>query len=200
MADGYLKSLLTPSVREAERHYYGREYPSFEESPETDELGESEREFIESRDSFYLATITEDGWPYLQHRGGPPGFLRVIDGNRIGFADYRGNRQMISVGSMGRDDRVSLFLMDYPSRSRLKIMGRARVIDVRGEPELAGKVEPPGGHASPPERVFEIEVQSYDWNCPKFITPRYTEEQIAGIVAPLKERIARLEACLTEQG
>lgn len=198
MADGYLKTMLAPSVREAERLYYGRTYPEFDDAPDFDAIRDSEKEFIETRDSFYQATVTEDGWPYLQHRGGPRGFLRVIEGNRIGFADYRGNRQLISVGSLAHDERISLFLMDYPSRSRLKMIGHARGVDARENPELVAAVEPPGGHASPVERVFVIDVKSYDWNCPKYIVPRFTEEEIAALIEPLHSRIAELEAKLGE--
>lgn len=180
MADGYLKTVLTPSAREAEILYYGKEYPSFSSTTGKDLLRTEEITFIESRDSFYLATVTEDGWPYIQHRGGPKGFLRVTDkdNNRIGFADYRGNRQMISVGNAATNDRISLFLMDYPRRQRLKILGHVAVIDARERPEMNEIMAPPGGHGSVPERYFIIDVISYDWNCPKFITPRYTMEEV----------------------
>ena len=181
MADRYMKTVLTSSVLEAEEKYYGRTYPSFEDAPETDALRDSEIEFLELRDSFYLATVTEDGWPYLQHRGGPKGFLRSLNRNKIAFADYRGNRQMISVGSIAANDRVSLFLMDYPNRQRLKILGHATVLDAREHPELKDETAPPGGHGSVPERYFVIDVLSYDWNCPKFITPRYTAEEIEAL-------------------
>ena len=193
MAERFMQEVLTPSVLDAERHYYGRTYPSFANAPDSDPLGVEETEFIESRDSFYLATITEKGWPYLQHRGGPTGFLRTVGPHRIGFADYGGNRQMISVGSLAANDRVSLFLMDYPSRSRLKILGRSLVLDARGHPELVEDVLPPGGHTSKVERIFLIDVIGFDWNCPKFITPRYTSAEIDNLISPLKARIAELE-------
>lgn len=193
MADRFMHEVLTPSVLDAEQHYYGRTYSSSEVAPASDPLGVEETSFIESRDSFYLATITENGWPYLQHRGGPPGFLRTLGPQLIGFADYGGNRQMISVGSLSSNDRVSLFLMDYPSRSRLKILGRSRVQDAREHPELVEKVLPPGGHAARVERIFLVEIVGFDWNCPKFITPRYTSAEIENLVAPLQARIAELE-------
>lgn len=193
MADRFMQEILTPSVLEAEQHYYGRTYPSSADALERDPLGAEEMEFIESRDSFYLATITENGWPYLQHRGGPPGFLRALGPHRIGFADYGGNRQLISVGSLTGNDRVSLFLMHYPSRSRLKILGHSRVHDVREHRELVEKVLPPGGHASTVERIFLIDVIGFDWNCPKFITPRYTTAEIEHLITPLKARITELE-------
>lgn len=199
MADKFMQTVLTPAVLEAERHYYGRTYPSFADAPESDALRDEEIEFIESRDSFYLATITENDWPYLQHRGGPIGFLRVLGPQQIGFADYGGNRQMISVGSLAVNDRVSLFLMDYPARERLKLLGHARVLDAREHPDLVEKVAPPGGHAAKVERLFVIDVLSYDWNCPKFITPRFTAAEVETAVAPLKARIAELEAQLNQQ-
>lgn len=196
MADKFMQTVLTPAVLEAERHYYGRTYPSFADAPESDALRDEEIEFIESRDSFYLATITENDWPYLQHRGGPRGFVRVLGPQQIGFADYGGNLQMISVGSLAVNDRVSLFLMDYPARERLKILGHAKVLDARENPELVEKVAPPGGHAAKVERIFVIDVLSYDWNCPKFITPRFTAAEVETAIAPLKARIAELEALL----
>ncbi len=192
MADRYMQTVLTPSVLQAQKVYYGKTYPEFD-APSVDPLREQEVEMIQSRDSFYLATVMENGWPYLQHRGGPKGFLRAINSQQIGFADYRGNRQMISVGSITENDRVSLFLMDYPKKARLKMLGHARVLDARENPDLAEKLAPPGGHGSAPERLFVIDLLSYDWNCPKFITPRFTEEEVGQVVEPLKDRIAELE-------
>jgi predicted pyridoxine 5'-phosphate oxidase superfamily flavin-nucleotide-binding protein len=181
---------------EAQQHFYGKTYRPYEQEPVAEQLGASEARFIEQRDSFYLATVTENGWPYLQHRGGPPGFVRVLGPRQIGFADYRGNRQMISVGSISQESRVSLFMMDYPGRQRLKLLGHANVFDAREDPELAEKVVPPSGHGDSPERIFLIDILSYDWNCPKFITPRFTAEEVEGTVAPLRKRIAALEAQL----
>ena len=189
-----MHTVLTPAGLEAERHYYGRTYATTEEAPESEALGAEETAFIESRDSFYLGTITENGWPYVQHRGGPIGFLRVLGPHQIGFADYGGNRQMISVGSLSRQDRVALFLMDYPKRERVKMLGHARVVDSREHPELADQVTPPAGHAAKVERIFIIDILSYDWNCPKFITPRFTRAEVDTSVAPLLQKIAELEA------
>ncbi len=192
-----MHEVLTPAVLAAERHYYGRAYATTDAAPETEALGGDERAFIESRDSFYMATITENGWPYLQHRGGAKGFLRVTGPSELMFADHGGNRQMISVGSLAANDRVNLFLMDYPARERLKILGHAKVLDAREHPELVAKIAPTGGHAAKVERIFVIDVLSYDWNCPKFITPRFTSAEIENAVAPLKARIAELESQLT---
>ena len=196
MADKFMQTVLTPSVLDAERHYYGNTYPSFDSAPETDALRDQEIEFIETRDSFYIATITENDWPYVQHRGGPIGFVRVLGSNQIGFADYGGNRQMITVGSISKQDRVSLFMIDYPKRQRVKILGHAKVFDAREHPDLIEKVQPPSGHAAKVERIFIIDILSYDWNCPKFITPRFTETDIKNSAAPLHRRIAELEAKL----
>lgn len=189
-----MHTVLTPAVLDAERHYYGRTYVTFPEEPGRDALTADEVAFIEARDSFYMAVTTENGWPYIQHRGGPTGFIRVIGPTRIGFADYGGNRQMISVGSLSQEDRVALILMDYPHRERVKILGHAKVFDAREHPDLVAQVTPPSGHAAKVERVFIIDVLSYDWNCPKFITRRYTEAEVTALAAPLRARIAELEA------
>lgn len=194
MADKFMQTVLTPAVLAAEKHYYGKTYPSFDDAPGTDALRDQEIEFIETRDSFYMSTITENGWPYIQHRGGPFGFVRVLGPRQIGFADYGGNRQMISVGSISKQDRVALFMMDYPQRERVKILGHAKVFDAREHPELVEQVAPPNGHAAKVERVFIIEILSYDWNCPKFITQRFTVAEFNEAMTPLKARIAELEA------
>lgn len=142
-----------------------------------DRLGEREAAFIAARDSFYMASVSADGWPYVQHRGGPPGFLRVIDEGRIGFADYSGNRQYMSAGNLALNDRVALFLMDYPGRRRLKLIGHARRI---GRVENPGLVDAlmPAGYAATPEGALLIDVVAFDWNCPQHITPRWTADEI----------------------
>lgn len=195
MTDRYIQTVLTPSVLEAEQAYYGKTYPTFD-TLEPDSLRDQEVEMIQTRDSFYMATVTEDGWPYLQHRGGPKGFLRVINRKQIGFADYRGNRQLISVGSLSKTNRVSLFLMDYPTRTRLKLLGQARVHNASDKPELAEQLAPPEGHGSKPERLFVIEGLTYDWNCPKFITPRFTRAEVDKETAALKLQIEELKQSL----
>ena len=157
-------------------------------------LSEVEAEFIAARDSVYMATVTETGWPYIQHRGGPMGFLRVLDDRTLGFADFRGNRQYISLGNLSTDDCVSLFLMDYPNRRRLKILGRARAVGLEDTATLA-RLDLPDYRARI-ERGFLITVEGFDWNCPQHITPRFSMEQIDGVTAPLLSRIATLEAAL----
>ena len=194
MAGRYLETYFTPEVLAAQQRYFGRSQP-IPPQPERDPLTAEETEFIAGRDSFYMATVTSAGWPYVQHRGGRPGFLRVGGPNSLAFADYKGNRQMLSTGNLAASDRVALFLMDYPRKERLKILGRARVEDARAHPELVGQFAEAADQKIV-ERIFLIEVISFDWNCPKYITPRFTEAEVEIAVAPLKQRIAELEAQL----
>jgi uncharacterized protein len=149
-----------------------------------DRLGPQEAEFIAARDSFYLASVGETGWPYIQHRGGPKGFLRVLDETTIGFADFSGNRQYITVGNLAGDDRVSLFLMDYPNRTRLKILGRARLIGLE-DAALERLVAP--AYRARVERGLAIRVAAFDWNCPQHITPRYAAEEIEAVYAESRD-------------
>ena len=190
--------MLTPQALAAQQHYYGRA-AQISDAPERDLLTEEEQSFISARDSFYMATISESGWPYVQHRGGPRGFLQVLDSRTLAFADYGGNRQMLSTGNLATNDRVTLFLMDYPRRERLKILGHARVFDAREHPALVGRVHPPGLDQIKPERVFVVDVLSFDWNCPKFITPRFTSDEVEAVVEPLRRRIAELEEQLAKR-
>jgi len=192
MALNFLKHTVTNSVRRAQEQYFGHSQ-SPAGAADRDALTADEIEFIGTRDSFYLASVNENGWPYLQHRGGRPGFLRVLNPMTLAFADYRGNRQMLSTGNIAANDRVAMFLMDYPQRTRLKILGHARVEDARQHPELVRELAE--REVQPiVERLFFVDVVSFDWNCPKYITPRYTAEGIQELVAPLKKRIAELEA------
>ncbi len=140
-------------------------------------LGPNEAGFIEARDSFYMATVSETGWPYIQHRGGPAGFVKVLDERTIGFADFRGNRQYVSVGNLQTNDRVSLFFMDYPHQARLKMLGRARVVGLDEEPDLIARLAVPAYKAKI-ERGFVIEVEAFDWNCSQHITPRFTAGEL----------------------
>jgi predicted pyridoxine 5'-phosphate oxidase superfamily flavin-nucleotide-binding protein len=199
MAAKFMEVATTPAVRAAQQHYYGggpKVAP--ETAGERTPLGPEEVAFITERDSFYLATVSETGWPYLQHRGGPPGFLRVLDEHTLAFADLKGNRQLLSTGNLsGGNDRTALFLMDYPQRTRLKIIGHARVLDAGEEPELARRVAPDDVLLARTERVFVVDVVSFDWNCAQYITPRHTMEDIElHVAAPLRARIAELEARL----
>ena len=146
-----------------------------------------------------MGTITEDGWPYIQHRGGPIGFLRVVNPSLLAFADYKGNRQLLSTGNVAGNDRVALFLMDYPHQERLKILGHSRVEDARTHPELVAQLAEPAEQKLV-ERLFFIDVVAFDWNCPQFITPRFTAAEIETAIAPMKQRIAELEAALKAKG
>jgi hypothetical protein len=158
-----------------------------------DLLTAKEIDYIALRDSFYMASVTADGWPYMQHRGGPAGFLRHIEGNRIGFADYCGNKQYISTANLMRDDRVSLFLMDYPNRERLKLLGHARSIEREDDPELVAALMPEGYRAVP-ERAFLIDVIGWEWNCSQHITPRFTETEISAAIKPMAAELNQLRA------
>ena len=194
MANKFLELLMTPAVAAAQKQYYGEPHLP-RAGASRDAFTEEETHFIQSRDSFYMATVSESGWPYMQHRGGKPGFLRVVNPSTLAFADYKGNRQMLSTGNLLVNDRVCLFLMDYPQRTRLKILGHARVLDARQHPDLVAEFSTPEVQGVT-ERIFSIEVVSFDWNCPKYITPRYTAEEIEAITAPLRQRIVELESQL----
>jgi predicted pyridoxine 5'-phosphate oxidase superfamily flavin-nucleotide-binding protein len=192
MAQHYLEVLTTPAVLEARTKFYGKSGPAPQGTP-PDTLTADEIEFIGQRDSFYLGTVSADGWPYIQHRGGSPGFLHVTSPNSLAFADLKGNRQLLSVGNVATNNRVSLFMMDYPQRTRLKILGHARIVDTREQPELADKLSEPSERKNV-ERLFLIDIVSYDWNCPQHITSRYSAEQIREAIKPLQERVRELEA------
>ena len=156
-----------------------------------DQFGPRETGFIGARDSFYMASATPDGWPYVQHRGGPPGFLRVLDSRTLGFAEYPGNKQFVSLGNLATDDRVSLFLMDYPNRRRLKVLGHARRINADHEPALVARIV--GQDQSSSAVAILVTLEGFDWNCPQYITPRYTEAELTAVLAPVRARIAALE-------
>ncbi|GLH73131.1 pyridoxamine 5'-phosphate oxidase [Geothrix limicola] len=192
MSSRFMDLMLTPSVQAAQARAYGRSQARpTTEGPQV--LGPDEAAFIAGMDSFYLATVSEEGWPYVQHRGGPKGFLKVLGPAELGFADLRGNRQLLSTGNLSKDGRVCLFLMNYPLKARLKILGRAEVLEAASNPELAEALIVPGQQAVT-ERLFRIRVEAFDWNCPQHITPRYTEAEIREAVLPLRTRIAELEA------
>ena len=194
MAKKYMQLVLTPAVQQAQDKYFGK-HQAVENAPETDALTPDEADFIASRDSFYMATVSETGWPYVQHRGGPSGFVKVLGPDLIGFADFKGNCQLISTGNLDVTDRVALFMMDYPHRTRLKLLGHARVLDAREHPELVDQLAPESLRRKV-QRLFLIQVISYDWNCPQYITPRFTAAEVENHTATLKARIAELEAQL----
>ncbi len=169
---------FTPNVKAAQEANGSRgAYTRMEQGDEHHNIfGPNETAFIAARDSFYMATVSETGWPYVQHRGGPVGFMRVLDEKTIGVADFSGNRQYVSVGNLKGDDRVSLFLMDYPNRTRLKILGRLRIVG-HDEPDILEQLEP-ADYKARIERGFLITIEAFDWNCPQHITPRFTLAEI----------------------
>ena len=184
---------FTDSVKAAQSLYGSRERnQSFELSDNPgNKLNEFEAEFIQARDSFYQATISENGWPYVQHRGGPAGFLRVIDHETIGYADFSGNKQYLSVGNLNANPRVSLILMDYPNRRRLKLWGTVRIVHESEEPETIARLEVPSYRARV-ERGIIIHIEAIEWNCPQHITQRYSKTEVDSIVKPLIEEINHL--------
>lgn len=196
MAQTYLHTLFGPGARALQEAAGSRaSYARMEAGAgPTDTLSPRELAFIAERDSFYMASVSEDGWPYIQHRGGPAGFLRHVAGNRIGFADYRGNRQYLSTAHLAADDRVSLFLMDYPNQRRLKLIGHARASE---DPSDIAALMPPG-YAAQPERAFLIDVIGYDWSCPQHITPRFGEAEVRRASQPLIDEIGALRARIAQ--
>jgi predicted pyridoxine 5'-phosphate oxidase superfamily flavin-nucleotide-binding protein len=194
MGKSFAQIAFTPLVKKQQVLHGSRsQYERVEQSSRAgDSLTEPEREFVLSRDSFYMATVSETGWPYIQHRGGEAGFLHIIDDRTIAFADYRGNRQYVSIGNLEHDDRVALFLMDYPSRSRLKILGHAEVREGADAQKLIGELSAPSVRALV-ERVILIRIAGFDWNCQQFITPRFTEKQVIEVMAPIRQRLAEIE-------
>jgi ferredoxin-NADP reductase/predicted pyridoxine 5'-phosphate oxidase superfamily flavin-nucleotide-binding protein len=201
MPHAFAEIAFTPNVRAAQTRNGSREANrNLEQASDVGSaLTAREAEFIAARDSFYQATVSETGWPYVQHRGGPAGFLKVLDAHTIGFADFRGNRQYVSVGNLLANDRISLILMDYANRQRLKILGRVRVVEETDDPELIARLEVPAYRARV-ERGLVIRVEAYDWNCPQHITLRYSEAEISHLLKPLAEENRTLKAKLAAAG
>ncbi len=192
MGHRYLALTTTPATLSARRRWEGGDpYAGATDGPDhNDRLGPAEAAFITARDGFYLGSVTETGWPYVQFRGGPKGFLQVLDETTFGFADFRGNRQQLTAGNVSIDDRVSLFLMDYARRRRLKILGRLRFVD---DPERIARLQVPG-YAARVQRAALVEIAAFDWNCPQHIPVRFTEAEVSAAAAPLHARIAELDA------
>ncbi len=196
MGQGYARTMFTPSVRsEQQRHGSRRVLARMEEEGADDgRLGPEEQNFIATRTHFYMASVSETGWPYIQHRGGPMGFLTVLDPATLGFADMSGNRQYVSAGHLRQNDRVSLFLIDYGLRARLKLLGHARLLAADDDPALADRLAPHPDLRKRVERCILVSVAGYEWNCSKFITPRFTVTEVDHAVHNLHGRIAELEA------
>lgn len=194
MTQHYRDLLFGPDVRAAQDSLGSTGYPPAPRGSGPDRLTENEAAFIAARDSFYVATTGADGWPYIQHRGGPAGFVHVLDPGRLALVDFRGNRQYISLGNLTGSDKTSLFFMDYANRARLKLLGRVRAEPLSFAPNLIAALD--DKLRARAERVLTIDVEAFDWNCPQYIEPRFTSADIAPAINRLQSRIAELEAAL----
>jgi len=194
MAKSFGSLVFTPVIKALQERYGSRrQYARLEQSSDTPaRLGPDEIEFLGERDTFYMASIGSTGWPYVQHRGGPKGFLKVIDDRTIAFSDFGGNKQYISTGNLMTDDRVALIFVDDPRQARLKVIGHAQIFEGEQAKEWIDKVRDPSYKATI-ERVFVIHVEAFDWNCQQHIIPRFTEEEIGEALAPLEKRMQGLE-------
>lgn len=194
MSHGFLDIAISPGVHAAQQRMgVAHLWEQYRGRRTFDRFGPSEQHFIATRDSFYIASVSETGWPYVQHRGGPQGFMKLIGDRTIAFADYSGNRQYISVGNFDAESRACLFLMDYPQRARLKIYARVEILELDADPALTKLVTIPEYRANL-ERVFKLTLEAFDWNCPQHITPRFSELEISAAVEPLRSRLDELEA------
>ena len=195
MSRPFAEISFTPSVRATQaRNGSAEGYAKFlAGAVQEDLISPVEASFIAQRDGFYQATVSETGWPYVQFRGGPAGFLKVLDERTLAYADFRGNRQYLSAGNLQNNDRVSLILMDYPNRRRLKIWGRAKLVDGADDPALMQRLSDPNyrGH---PERAIVIKLEAMDWNCPQHIPQRLTLEEFEEHMAPLRDELVELKA------
>ncbi|QNA45868.1 pyridoxamine 5'-phosphate oxidase family protein [Lacibacter sediminis] len=205
MAKNYGELAFSPEVKELQEKLGSRtNYARMERDTYVDGLTENEIDFIAERDSFYMATIGTNNYPYIQHRGGPKGFLKVLDSKRIGFIDFRGNMQYISIGNIATNHNVALIMVDYPTRARLKIYAKATIIELKDDRELY-KLLDLDEYKFRPERMMVFEVEAYDWNCPQHITARYTLEDIDEFlkaqlehIKQLKEEVKNLQAKIKE--
>lgn len=193
MPRAFAELTFTPSVRaHQERMGSARTYTKFiEGGPQQGHLiGDPEKEFVQARDGFYQSTVSETGWPYVQYRGGPAGFLKVLGPRTIGYADFSGNKQYISRGNLDGNDRIAMILMDYANRRRLKILGRFAFT----EGEAAAATLYPEEAEARAERAVIIRVEALDWNCPSHITPRFTEAELRPHLNKLGQQLAELQA------
>ncbi|OYY76417.1 MAG: pyridoxamine 5-phosphate oxidase [Sphingomonas sp. 28-62-20] len=193
MAYGFMDIALTPSVLAAQAEMDADHlWTGFKGHREFNRFTPQEEAFIAQRDSFYMATVSETGWPYVQHRGGPHGFLKMIDDQTLAFLDYRGNRQYISTGNLTANDRACVILVDYPRRARLKIFAHVEKLALDADPALTERLTDES-YGAKPERIFRLRLDAFDWNCPQHITPRFTEREVGVAVQLLHDRIAELE-------
>jgi predicted pyridoxine 5'-phosphate oxidase superfamily flavin-nucleotide-binding protein len=194
LAYDFLDIASTASVCAAQdANGVGEYWANFRGDRPSDRFTPAEAAFIAERDSLYMATISESGWPYVQHRGGPPGFIRILGEKTLAIPDFRGNRQYISTGNLAANDRAALILMDYPHRRRLKIYAHIEARDLNADPELAAKLTLPGYRAKV-ERGLIMRLVAFDWNCPQHITQRFSDAELAPALAPLRARLEALEA------
>lgn len=193
MSYGFMDIAITPSVRRAQAEMGADHFWSdFKGHREFDRFTAQETAFIAKRDSFYMASVSETGWPYVQHRGGPAGFLKVLDDRTLAFVDYRGNRQYITTGNLAENDRTCLFLIDYPARTRLKIYARAEKLALDADPVLTEAITD-SAYGAKAERIFRLKLEAFDWNCPQHIVPRYTEAEFLAASRHLLDKVAQLE-------
>ena len=203
MSHRFADIAFTPTVKERQARYGARDRCARmqEQGGPNDALGEHERELLARTESFFLATVSETGWPYVQHRGGPPGFAQVLSPTRVAFADFRGNRQYVSVGNVAGDARAAIIVVDYAEGRRLKLLGRLRFTDARdADAALLRKVAPPSGYRAQIERVAQFDVAAFDWNCPQHLPQWFSTAQVGAIVEPLRARIDALERRLRDAG
>lgn len=194
MGQNYTQLAFTKSVKQAQEKYGSREiYKKMEEfGPDQSKLYLREIEFVKHRDSFYMATVGENGWPYVQFRGGPKGILKVIDKETLGYVDFRGNMQYISTGNINVNKKAALILLDYPTRRRLKIWAESEILDPKEHTEMSKKLALEG-YKAVIERLVIFHIKAFDWNCPQHITPRYTVEEFKNDVIPRHPEL--LEDC-----
>lgn len=193
MPYGFMDVARTPGVAAAQAAMGADQlWTDFKGRRAFDRFTGNEATFLAERDSVYIASVSETGWPYVQHRGGPPGFLKMLDPQTLAFADYRGNRQYISTGNFRTNDKACLIVMDYVRRARLKMYVHVETLAPDFDPALAEQVTDPAYGASI-ERIFRLRLVAFDWNCPQHIVPRFTEREVAAAVQPLHDRIAALE-------
>lgn len=187
----FFEIAFTPDVKAAQEQKGSRaRYAGLEVGDDApDALGEDEATFLSERDSFYMASVGSSGWPYIQHRGGPKGFVKILGEHTIAFADLRGNRQYVSVGNIAKEDRVALIFVDYPRRARMKLIARATVRTRADDPELFVRV---AGNAAA-EAIIVVRVEGVDWNCPLHITPRFSEDEIRRMAQPLLDELRVLK-------
>lgn len=194
MTKSFGSLVFTPVVKALQERYGSRrQYARMEQlghAPGV--LGPDEKEYLSERDTFYMASLGETGWPYVQHRGGPKGFLKVIDNRTLAFADFRGNRQYISTGNLMAENRVALILVDYPRQLRLKILGRVEIFEGEKAKDWLARVRDPD-YKTVTERVYVIRIEAFDWNCQRHITPRFTVEEIRSVLQPIEKQMQELQ-------